>query len=670
MPNSPVPSTDTPLSNTGNSHSDSFTFHKQAFLFRMFAMVFIAVALWITYVYFLPNSRFDHFAKQFFVDELCQNPLTFHFAIQNNDSLSIDEKKLALPVYKAKSALSSGKEIYSLLDDLHKIPVNRLSQNNQVLYCQLEETLTLASELSAYPYFADPCSPDSGVPSQLPLLLAEYRFDDKTDVDCYLQILAQLPDYYDGLTLYEQEKAANGLFMSDTAADKIIRQCSDLMGKGSLSQSHHFLKETFSDKLQNLIISGQLTAEEKKSYEMEHDRLLTTVVAPTYEKLADNLTLLKGNINGAPSVSHGLAYYTGGKEYYKLLLRQETGSNRSIEDIKVLLLNDLKTNYELLVKLMRKNPTLQQLFLKDTNFLPAMSPEEILSANASLLKDRYPDADTVSCEIKEVNSSMQPYTAPAFFMIPPIDNLSENTIYLNPQDTSAPLELFTTLAHEGYPGHLYQNLYVHNYWKEAHISPLKSVLNYEGFVEGWAIYTELDSYRTAATVACQIPSAEKSTENLADNTADNANQPLSFTTDAKTIEQYYLACRLNRQIQLAFYCLLDIAIHYEGILQNNVEQLLSLIGIHDHAAITALYDYIVEEPCNYLKYYLGYLEIMELKKQAAKQWNYTKPVTIACDAVFDYRFHCFLLQNGPNSFATLSQLLSEESSVITAEELD
>ena len=79
---------------------------------------------------------------------------------------------------------------------------------------------------------------------------------------------------------------------------------------------------------------------------------------------------------------------------------------------------------------------------------------------------------------------MEPYTAPAFYMLPCIDNISDNTIYINTKDTSDRLSLFTTLAHEGYPGHLYQTVYCHQYWKNQQITPLRSILYYGGFTEG------------------------------------------------------------------------------------------------------------------------------------------------------------------------------------------
>lgn len=272
-----------------------------------------------------------------------------------------------------------------------------------------------------------------------------------------------------------------------------------------------------------------------------------------------------------------------------------------------------------------------------------MTPKEILDYLQEAISQDYPpiplseNADPVGCTIKYVDDSMEPYSAPAFYMTPPIDNVLNNTIYINAPETTDNLSLFTTLAHEGYPGHLYQTVYCQRYWNLTGASPLRSTLGYGGYVEGWAMYAELSSYDYAIRLA-----KEKHPE----------------------AASYYLARRLNRQIHMCLYSLLDIAVHYDGITLDDTLEILSSFGSADVAAAAAIYDNIVEEPCNYPKYYLGYLEIMELKKQAAEVWRDSdRTLAAQDDDIYDdsdflYFFHSFLLENGPADFRTLSDLLS------------
>ena len=74
-----------------------------------------------------------------------------------------------------------------------------------------------------------------------------------------------------------------------------------------------------------------------------------------------------------------------------------------------------------------------------------------------------------------------------------------------------------------------------------------------------------------------------------------------------------------------------------------------------------IYQAVIQDPGNYLKYYLGYLEILELKKQAAVLWSEPNQMTaVYDDTAFLYRFHSFLLQNGPADYRTLAKRLAAE----------
>lgn len=580
------------------------------------------------------DARFRAFAQNFFLEEVQANPIHLHYTIDDPGAYGIDESSLSLPIYQAGTATE---EIYALSqarEELSHIDPNALQENNRRLYEQLESYLAAAANVAAYPYFSEPLSPSSGVPSELPILFAEYRLDDATDVENYLRTLEQVPAYFDGLILYEQEKAAAGLFMSDTTADRMIAQCGALLDVNALEEGSHFLETTFTDRLKRLVDQGVLTSAAASSYEAEHKRLLTTLVAPAYDRLADALTILKGQ--GGELC--GLAGKENGRDYYLALLRLRTGSYRNISEIKHLLAQDLKLNYETLVSILRRNPALQAMIVQTPDLLPEMTPEEVLSDLRKEIGTSYPaiprgrDNAPIHSTIKYVDDSLAAYSAPAFYMTPPIDNICENLICLNPKDTGDDLSLYTTLAHEGYPGHLYQTVYSKRFQEQEGSLPLGSVLYYGGYVEGWAMYVELASYDRATALAVQ---------------------------EHPEAALYYQVCRLDRQFRLGLYSLLDVAIHYDGLSLEEVSALCQGLGISDSDALSALYTYIAEEPCNYLKYYLGYLEILELKKQAAVLWSDTERLSATYDNTdFLYRFHSFLLQNGPADYRTLARRLA------------
>lgn len=153
------------------------------------------------------------------------------------------------------------------------------------------------------------------------------------------------------------------------------------------------------------------------------------------------------------------------------------------------------------------------------------------------------------------------------------------------------------------------------------------MLYYGGFVEGWAYYVENLAYGYAADVLTESGASE---------------------ADALLVQLR----RLERNLQVNLYCLLDLAIHYYGASREDVYRTLAAFGLTNQNTADAIFDYIRREPTTYLKYYLGYLEILSLQEKAEEHWgkSYTP-----------LRFHTFLLQAGPSDFANLEALLMQST---------
>lgn len=213
-----------------------------------------------------------------------------------------------------------------------------------------------------------------------------------------------------------------------------------------------------------------------------------------------------------------------------------------------------------------------------------------------------PDADV---QIKYVQKSLEEYLSPAFYMIPAIDNTQNNVIYINAGHIPDDLSLFTTLAHEGYPGHLYQNVYYMN----QNPDPIRCLLGYGGYTEGWATYSEMMSYYFAP-----VPK-------------ENA-----------------VIMQKNTSILLGLYALADMGIHYDGWDLSDTIDFFSNYGITGSDTVSEIYNLIISDPANYLKYYIGYLEFLELKKYAIKEWG---------DDFTQERFHRIVLETGPAPFKIL-----------------
>ena len=566
------------------------------------------------------SRSFHNFTQDLFCSELSENTLSLHYTVANPEDFGMKDTVAKLPVFSPENKEKQKVLLEECLSFLQNTDSKRLNKNDAYTYDLLLSYFKNEYSATDYFYYEDPLAPSSGMQTQLPILLAEYTFRSKKDIEDYLKLLEQSEKYFNGLLLYEIEKSKAGLFMSDTALKKVITQCDSIMDSSLLEQNSHFLQTTFSERLLQLKEQGILTDDEINSYEAQNNRLLTTVMAPSYIRLGDGLSILSGTGKN----TGGLAGFEHGKEYYLYLLKRDVGCYRDINDIKALVCEDFDKNLETLVDSTTKNPKLLA-HASDGHFetvLPFHDAEEMLDyLQKRMLKDFPSLSEPVPYAIKNISDSLAAYSSPAFYLTPPLDDCDNNVIYLNPMNNYGRLELFTTLAHEGYHGHLFQCVYF-NSNDSAKKNPIRSLLGYTGYAEGYALYVELTSYDYASELAMSAGEEEAA--------------------------QYYQILKSDRMVQLGLYSLLDIAIHYDGADYSKVKSFLGSMGITNENSCRAVYEYIVEEPANYLKYYLGYLEILELKKKAAAAWG---------DEYTEYDFHKFFLNAGPSDFRTLEKLL-------------
>lgn len=593
-----------------------------------FLFLLLFVFLFAAYFFLSPGrdpKAFSSLCETIFKEELAGNTLNLHYTLACPEDYGIAHYPPALPCYQPGSGRTSLRRLEDYMDALENIDVRHLSEDQRYTYTLLSRFLAQSRAGSQFAYYDEPLSPSAGMQSELPILLAEYAFRSKTDVEDYLALLDQTDEYFASLLLYEQEKKEAGLLQADTSLQQVREQCYSILSKEELEAGTHFLQTTFQERLEDLTRQGVITEKEAAGYLSANDRLLTTVMQPAYEDLADGLFLLMGDGTSRPK---GLAAYPQGKEYYAWLVGRSTGSALSMEEIKSLLYSRFERTYSDLHALLQREDSIDVWLLHQETF-PLLSPEEILTDLQSRMAGSFPalpENGTGSLQpglaVKAVSPSLQDYCAPAFYLTPPLDDTDNNVIYINEKTTPQGLDLYTTLAHEGYPGHLYQSVYSQRRMQQQKTDPVRQLLWYGGYQEGWALYVEFLSYDYAAALA-----------------TERGEEDAAF---AYTIEKQ------NRDMQLCLYALLDVSIHYDGLPYEQVREILEIFGITDETASRHVYDYIAEEPSNYLKYYLGYLELLRLKDAAKNKWGADYS---------DLAFHTFLLDCGPSDFTTLQEAL-------------
>jgi uncharacterized protein (DUF885 family) len=538
------------------------------------------------------NTAFRNFTLCFFQQEVASNTINLHYSLQEPTKYGIVDFPITLGSYDM-SEVATLASIENWESALHKFSPNALSEENKLTYDILSHYFETLRQDVSYHLYQEPLSPVTGIHAQLPVLLAEYQLNDKKDAETYLSLLKTLPNYFASLARFEQQKSSVGLFMSDAVADEVIAQCNAFVAMGD----ENYLLSTFEERVGNI---EKLTPEEQKKLIQENKDTIKSFVLPAYESLAGSIASLKGTGTN----TQGLCEFPEGKEYYSHLVASETGSNRSISELKELINAQILTDLQDSQKVLSENPNI----LEEADAITE-SPENILQTLESKISNTFPSAADVNVNIKYVPTALEEYLSPAFYLIPAIDNFSENTIYINQGHSLTDINLFTTLAHEGYPGHLYQTTYFAN----TDPDPVRSLLSYSGYVEGWATYAEMCSYYLS---------------------------PLS--------KPHASLLQKNNSIILGLYAVADIGIHYDGwSLEDTVEH-FATYGIDDEAVIADIYNYILGDPANYLKYYVGYVEILELKKDYMKQQG---------EDFSQKEFHKELLEVGPAPFEVVRKYM-------------
>ncbi len=604
---------------------------RQLLLCAAILLIFTALVLFL-FGHRRDEKQFTNLTHDLFVEQMTSNTLNMHYTLAYPEDFGIYDYKPLLPGYSTDDDRAARLAVDNTLEELSKIRPGKLSLNDAYTYDLLVRKLKNSQKLNEFTYYQMPLSPSSGMQSQLPILLAEYTFRNRRDVEDYLALLDQTDTYFASLLAFEQEKAAAGLSMSNYSLRQVKNQCDTIVAKDALEEGTHFLQTTFRERLIPLVQDGSLSAKDAEKYIQQNDRLLRTVVQPAYEALADGLFLLEDG-KGVPQLPAGLCSRPSGKEYYQYLLISQTGSYRPVEEVKSMLQENMKSEYKVICTMIQEHPELAGK-LKDGSYaqLPCTDADAMLADLQKRMQQDFPllpDCDTAKpsrdfprVQVKSVSSDLQEYSAPAFYLTAPLDDTDSNVIYINQKNAPSGLDLYTTLAHEGYPGHLYQTVYHNRNFLIREENKVRQLLGYGGYLEGWALYVEFYGYDYATQLL----------------------QEQGRQEDALCVQLE----KHNRSLILCLYSTLDIMIHYDNASREDIAEFLQDFGIHSTNAVNTVYNYIADEPCNYLKYYLGYLEILELKETARSCWQ---------SEYNDYDFHSFLLDAGPSDFTALSALL-------------
>ena len=572
------------------------------------------------------NLAFEKFTNELFCQETASNTVNLHYTLRNPEEFGIREAPVTFGTFETDEnrKLASVENIRRAMEEFDP---EKLSVTNRLTFDVMDYYMDRLKENAEFTLYEEPLGLVSGIHTQLPVLLSEYQFYDREDVDIYLELMKMTPEYFQSLIAFEQAKSDAGLFMSDAAAMQVVEQCKVFMNMGE----SNYLITTFVDRIGQ--VRG-LSEKEKSIYIQRNALMLTSYVLPAYSKLSAALQSLMGTgVN-----DQGLCYFPEGKEYYEQVVKVSTGSERSVSEMKDLTKRQIVEDLEAMERVLgiTQDDRMKHVVGKGSDTqeegnvsqeaaalignpeeaheaaaMDTANPISILNGLKKEIAKTFPTAPDTTVSVKYVPEALQGNLSPAFYMIPAIDSYEENVIYVNQAHMGNPLTLFTTLAHEGFPGHLYQNVY----YAGTDPDPVRSMFNTGGYVEGWATYAEMCSFYLAP-----------------------------ITKEQATILQK------NSSIILGLYTLADIGIHYDGWSRVDTLAFFSNYGIQDVNTVNRIYDLVLGSPGNYAKYYIGYVEFLELKKDyaAEKGTDFSQK-----------KFHKDVLMTGPAPFELVERYMGK-----------
>ena len=584
------------------------------------------------------QTQFDSFCTDVFREEMsASSTLDLHYTLLHPERYGIQQGEVTLGTYGITDMMENVEEIKSLKSRLEQFDRGALSDEQKPLRDALEETLSASLLSEGLELYEQPLAPTIGVQAQLPILLAEYSFHSLKDVEDYLSLLGQIDSYYGQILTFENQKAEAGLAPSDATIDGILKSCEGYL----VDPEDNFLTETFELRLNALgkelsgthttknpggqtetsgLISrsssspgkttdGQtetsgLTESQKADFRARHTAAIREHFVPAYEALISGMTALKGR----GLRDGGLWELKDGRRYYEYLLKTGPGLSYTIPELKKALAARMESDLSALNQLFLDHPALDV----HRGTFTLTDPGKILDDLKNQMRADFPEPGECRYEIRYVPDSLKDSLSPAFYLTAPLDDPDQNVIYINDGYSDRTDGLYTTLAHEGFPGHLYQTVY-----SRTHIRhPLSALLSCSGANEGWATYVE--------NHACQFENG------LPDGVGT------------------YRA--LLRSFSLCVHGLLDIGINYEGWSHEQAKEFILTYFQVEDSTVDELWQVMIDNPTNYLEYGGGYVELMEMRETAE---------TLLGPSFSPMEFHRFLLDLGPVPFSVTRRYFND-----------
>jgi len=555
------------------------------------------------------EESFDLLMDEIFAEWVSSDALSMNYYLADPERIGIERPESTFGDTATPERIRESKEETQETEDrLNTVVYAELRSDQQVVYDILRRNIEISRVFEReddFNYYTGYIRPLIGFQVQFPVLLAEFNFYTADDIERYLDLISDTQRYFNDMIEFERERSRRGFFLSNANVDSICEHIESYLE----NREDNLLITVIDDKIDSF---PGLSEEKRAEYKERNKELVLNNVLAAYDTLLAAMKELRGNgVN-----TGGLAGLPYGDEYAHALLRTRIGSDKTAQELDSLYAKWMEDTWMSIMNALYGDHQMFDRFAEGLlGNLDDGTPKSYIAELQKHIAEYFPPIRSTGLEVSEVHESLQEHMSPAFYLVPAIDRYNENVIYINPASLGDNLFLYTVLAHESYPGHMYQTVY----FLQQSPHPVRMALSSSGYTEGWATYAEMSSYFFA----------------LEDPMEANLMWEIRF-------------------FDILLISHIDLGVNLLGWSYDDVRNYLSEYNITSTESVNNIYDRVTGIPLNSVMYSLGFIEFVELMEDTRYMEGYS----------FDLlEFHRSFLDFGPAPFPILRKHLGITSAL-------
>jgi uncharacterized protein (DUF885 family) len=477
----------------------------------------------------------------------------------------------------------------SYLDQLGRFDRDKLSERDKQSYDIFKYTMDM--NIEGYKYH------DNYIPFNqfyaLPLMMGQLGsgesaqpFKTVKDYDNWLKRVGDFTVWVDSSIVYFRKGMEANFVLPRSLVVKIIPQLNPFV-----TDSNHTSENLFYAPLK--MMPDSFSAGDKKRLTDAYRKMVNEQISPAYKKL---VVFFQNDYLPKSRASSGIGVLPDGKAYYAYLVRQQTTTDKTPDEIYNTGLSEVKRIRGLMDSV--KNavgfkgdlPAFFEYMKNDKKFMPYKTPQEVLNAFHKIHETMRPNLEKMFIHVPKAKFEIRQTEAfraasasaeylqgtpdgsrPGVFYVPILDATKFNT-------TSGMESLF---LHEAIPGHHYQ---ISLQQEDTTLPKFRRFGGQNAYVEGWALYCE------------------------------SLGKELGLFTDP-----YQYMGALGDEIHRAIRLVVDVGIHDKGMTREEaIKYMMDNEAISEQGATAEIERYMAI-PGQALGYKIGALKIRELRNKYEKQ---------------------------------------------------